>query len=241
LLLFSLAFFFSPDQGIVLRWLRKIKNQKLEEFEDAVKAVWTLSRAGKLVTTMGLAQQLGISTRKAQNVLGKLDKAEMIQMSDGVASLTNSGDRRALELIRSHRLWERYLVDVGVLDWDEVHEEANRLEHTPTELIEGLAEKMGFPETDPHGAPIPGRKGELPTRIERSLTSLKAGNFARITRIEDEPPAVVAQLKVLGLKPGVFVKVLAHENGAIKIAVESEEQIHLLAREVAENVWINAE
>jgi manganese transport system permease protein len=241
LFLFGLAFFFSPDQGIVLRWFRKIRNQKLEELEDAVKAIWTLNRAGKLVTSRDLAQQMGISSSKARNVLGKLDKADMVHMSEGVASLTDGGDRRAIELIRSHRLWERYLVDVGVLDWDEVHEEAHRLEHTPTDLIEGLAEKMGFPETDPHGAPIPGRKGELPTRVERSLTSLGVGKFAYITRIEDEPPAVVAQLKVLGLKPGVSVKVLAHENGALRITVESDEQIHLLAREVAENVWINTD
>jgi manganese transport system permease protein len=240
LFLFSLAFFFSPDQGVVVRWLRKIKNQKLEEIEDAVKAIWTLTRDEKMVTSKVLAKQMGISTSKAHGLLGQLDKSDMVHFSEGVASLTDSGDRRALELIRSHRLWERYLVDVGVLDWDEVHEEANRLEHTPTELIEGLAEKMGFPETDPHGAPIPGRKGELPDRMERILTSLEAGEFARITRIEDEPPAVVAQLKILGLKPGVAVKVIAHDNGALRIAVESDEQIHLLAKEVADNVWINA-
>ncbi|MFU8771406.1 MAG: iron chelate uptake ABC transporter family permease subunit, partial [Anaerolineales bacterium] len=241
LFLFSLAFFFSPDQGVVVRWMRKIKNQKLEEIEDAVKAIWTLTRDEKMVTSKVLAKQMGISTSKAHGLLGQLDKSDMVHISEGVASLTDSGDRRALELIRSHRLWERYLVDEGVLDWDEVHEEAHHLEHTPPELIEGIAEKMGFPDTDPHGSPIPGKGGELPTRLERLLTSLETGKFARITRIEDEPPAVVAQLKVLGLKPGVSVKALAHENGALQIEVEPEGQVHWLAREIAENVWIDAE
>jgi DtxR family transcriptional regulator, Mn-dependent transcriptional regulator len=92
---------------------------------------------------------MGISSSKARNVLGKLDKADMVHMSEGVASLTDGGDRRAIELIRSHRLWERYLVDVGVLDWDEVHEEAHRLEHTPTELIEGSGGKDGISRNRP--------------------------------------------------------------------------------------------
>lgn len=241
LFLFSLAFLFSPDQGVVVRWLRRKNNQKREEFEDAVKAAWTMNQVGKPVTTQSLAKQMGVSTGKARNVLSQLDKADMVQISGGIASLTGSGDRRALELIRSHRLWERYLVDTGVLDWDEVHEEAHRLEHTPTELIEGLAERLGFPETDPHGAPIPARSGEIPTRVERALSSMEPGEHARVTRIEDEPPVVVAQLKVLGLKPGVSVKVVSRENGAMQITVEADEQSHLLAREIADNVWINAE
>lgn len=241
LFLFSLAFLFSPDQGVVVRWLRKINNRKREEFEDAVKAAWTLNQVGKPVTTQSLAKQMGVSTRRATNVLGQLDKADMVHISEGIASLTGSGDRRALELIRSHRLWERYLVDTGVLDWDEVHEEANRLEHIPPELIEGLAERLGFPETDPHGAPIPARSGEIPLRKERALSSMKPGEAARITRIEDEPPVIVAQLKVLGLKPGVSVKVVSCDNGAMQIAVEPDDQAYLLAREIADNVWINAE
>jgi manganese transport system permease protein len=239
LFLFSLAFLFAPNQGVVMRWVRKIHNQKREEFEDAVKAAWTMTQAGKSVTTQGLAKQMGVSAGRARSVLGQLDKADMVQMSEGVASLTDSGDRRALELIRSHRLWERYLVDTGVLDWDEVHEEAHRLEHIPAELIEGLAERLGFPETDPHGAPIPGRSGELLTRNERLLSSLEPGGIARVTRIEDEPPAVVAQLKVLGLKPGVLVKVVERDNGVLKVSVGSDEHVYLLAREIADNVWIN--
>ena len=241
LFIFTLAFLFSPDQGVVVRWARRIQNRKREEFEDAVKATWAITQIGKPVTTQRMAKQMGVSSRRARKVLNQLDKEDMVKMSGGVARLTDNGIRRALELIRSHRLWERYLVDSGVLDWDEVHEEANRLEHGPVELADGLAERLGFPETDPHGAPIPGRGGELPTRVECLLTSVEPGKVATVTRIEDEPRAVVAQLKVLGLKPGVSLKVVSRENGAMQISVDPEKRIHLLAKEIADNVWISVE
>ena len=133
-----------------------------ESSEDYVKAVWTLSRHGR-VTTTGLAAELGVSPASTTAMLKKLAKLKLVDHEPyrGV-TLTPAGERVALEVVRHHRLVERFLVEALGVPWDEVHEEAERWEHVLSEELEQRMDAaLGFPTTDPHGDPIPDAKLRL--------------------------------------------------------------------------------
>jgi DtxR family Mn-dependent transcriptional regulator len=122
--------------------------------------------------------------------------------------LTASGKMRALEVLRHHRLLERFLHDFLDYSWDEVHDEAERLEHFISERLEDrIAAKLGDPETDPHGHLIPERSGALPAREEVVLSKWACGIPAVISSVSDRDPAGLREMTRLGLKPGVAITV----------------------------------
>jgi DtxR family Mn-dependent transcriptional regulator len=122
---------------------------------------------------------------------------------------------RALEVLRHHRLLERFLHDVLDYPWDEVHDEAERLEHFISERLEDrIAAKLGDPETDPHGHPIPERNGALPARGEVLLSQWACGVPAVISSVSDRDPAALREMNRQGLKPGVAVTVEAGTRSA---------------------------
>ena len=133
-----------------------------ESVEDYLKAIWRLERRGR-VTTSALAEEVGVS---AASVTGMLKKLAALRLVDHEpyrgASLTDAGERAALEIVRHHRLLELYLSHALGLDADAVHAEAERLEHHLSEAVEArIDEALGFPTRDPHGAPIPSREGVI--------------------------------------------------------------------------------
>ena len=131
--------------------------------EDYVKAVWTLSRKGG-VTTSALAAELAVAPASATAMLKKLAKLKLVDHEPyrGV-TLTPAGERVALEIVRHHRLVERFLVEALGVPWDEVHQEADRWEHVLSEELEQRMDAaLGFPTTDPHGYPIPDAKLRIP-------------------------------------------------------------------------------
>ena len=122
--------------------------------------------------------------------------------------LTAAGKMRALEVLRHHRLLERFLHDFLDYSWDEVHDEAERLEHFISERLEDrIAAKLGDPETDPHGHLIPERNGALPTREEVLLSKWACGVPAVISSVSDRDPAALREMTRLGLRPGVAITV----------------------------------
>jgi DtxR family Mn-dependent transcriptional regulator len=122
---------------------------------------------------------------------------------------------RALEVLRHHRLLERFLHDFLDYSWDEVHDEAERLEHFISEKLEDrIAAKLGDPETDPHGHLIPERSGALPARQEVRLSKWACGIPAVISSVSDRDPAVLREIARLGLKPGVVITVEAGTRSA---------------------------
>ena len=131
------------------------------------------------------------------------------------ARLTAAGKMRALEVLRHHRLLERFLHDVLDYSWDEVHDEAERLEHFISERLEDrIAAKLGDPETDPHGHPIPERSGALPARPEVLLSKWACGVPAVISSVSDRDAAALREMTRLGLKPGVAITVEAGTRNA---------------------------
>ncbi|QIA27755.1 ABC transporter [Thermaerobacter sp. PB12/4term] len=134
------------------------------------------------------------------------------------ARLTAAGVREARRLIRTHRLWERYLTDVAGMAWEDVHQVAHELEHaTPPHLAEEMAEALGHPAHDPHGAPIPTAAGEVPADQQPPLTlaQLSPGHRALIARVDDEDPDLLARLRRAGLVPGTRLEVLGRAGGGL--------------------------
>jgi DtxR family Mn-dependent transcriptional regulator len=129
--------------------------------------------------------------------------------------LTPAGKMRALEVLRHHRLLERFLHDCLGYSWDEVHDDAERLEHFISERLEDrIAAKLGDPQTDPHGHPIPERNGALPARPEVLLSKWACGVKAVISSVSDRDPSALREMERLGLKPGVAITVEAGTRNA---------------------------
>jgi DtxR family Mn-dependent transcriptional regulator len=129
--------------------------------------------------------------------------------------LTATGKMRALEVLRHHRLLERFLHDFLGYSWDEVHDDAERLEHFISERLEDrIAAKLGDPETDPHGHLIPERNGAIPVRQEVLLTKWACGVPATISSVSDRDSSALREMERLGLIPGVTIKVEAGTRNA---------------------------
>ncbi len=211
--------------------------------EDYLKAVYKLEEnEGAPVSTGDLAQAMEVSSASASNMIKRLGELDFLtyEAYEG-ATLTNPGRTVALEVIRHHRLLELYLKDVMGFSWDEIHEEAEILEHHISERFEDRIEEMlGHPERDPHGHPIPARDGtvdELPTR---SLADLAEGDAASIDHIADEDGELLDLLEQRGLLPGATVEVVNTRplDGLLVVAVDGAEQ--LIGRPVAQKVVVES-
>jgi DtxR family Mn-dependent transcriptional regulator len=185
-----------------------------EAVDDYLKAILELGGVeAQRVTSNAVAQRLGI---RAASVTGMLQKLAVRQppfvkyeKHRGVR-LTAAGQMRALEVLRHHRLLERFLHDFLDYSWDEVHDEAERLEHFISERLEDrIAAKLGDPEIDPHGHPIPERNGVLPAREEVLLPQWACGIPAVISSVSDRDAAALREMTRLGLKPGLAITVEA--------------------------------
>jgi DtxR family Mn-dependent transcriptional regulator len=153
--------------------------------------------------------------------------------------LAPEGERVALEVIRHHRILELYLVEVLGLTWDQVHEEADRLEHTISELIEDrMDEALGYPSADPHGHPIPSRNGDMAPVPERRVLDLALGESATVSLVPDRDPALLQYLAGLGIVPEATVTVLevAPFDGPVTLRVGGRELS--LGREVARAIRV---
>jgi len=177
-----------------------------ESVDDYLKAILELSGPEEIrVTSNALADYLAI---RAASVTGMLQKLAIQRPSfvnykkhHGVL-LTEAGKRRALEILRHHRLLERFLHDVLDFSWDEVHDEAERLEHYISERLDDrIAAKLGDPEVDPHGHAIPEKDGMMAIREEVALAKWPCGVPAVISSVSDKDPAALREMKRLGLVP----------------------------------------
>jgi DtxR family Mn-dependent transcriptional regulator len=190
-----------------------------ESVDDYLKAILELAGpAEERVTSNALAQHLGVRAASVTGMLQKLaaQKPSFVKYEKhhGVR-LTPTGKVRALEVLRHHRLIERFLHDFLDYSWDEVHDEAERLEHFISEKLEDrIAAKLGDPETDPHGHLIPERNGALPPRQEVRLSGWACGIPAIVSSVSDRDPSVLREIARLGLTPGVGITVEAGMRNA---------------------------
>jgi len=211
-----------------------------ENVEEYLETIYKLEQDVSPVTTSALAKQLGISPASVSEMAGKLAAQGFVTREPykGMA-LTAEGKHQALIVIRHHRLWERFLTDVLGLPWDQVHEEACRLEHVTSPLVEErLAQFLDEPETCPHGHPMPTANGELAIEAGRPLAELTAGQRAIVLRVPEEDVALLQYLATLGLKPQatVQVEVVAPFQGPLTLRVGEAQ--HVLGQELASRIVV---
>ena len=207
--------------------------------EDYLKAIWKLRAAGN-VTTSALAAELGVSPASASAMLKKLAALRLVRHERyRGATLTPAGERVALEVVRHHRLLELYLMEALGLGWDEVHAEAERLEHVLSEELEGRIDvALGHPRSDPHGAPIPAEDGSIEHAPSVPMSELAPGDRAVVAEVTDEDGALLRYLGEVGLYPETEVCVVdsAPFGGPVTVEVAGEE--HALGREAVAQVLV---
>jgi DtxR family Mn-dependent transcriptional regulator len=175
--------------------------------EDYVKAIYKSQAEGE-ITSQDVAARVGVSAPAVSKMLRNLVLLKLVRMHarTGV-HLTPYGQRTALQTIRRHRLLEVYLVKELGYKWDEVHAEAERLEHHISPLFEErIAEKLGHPAFDPHGDPIPTSDGEMPAIEDVQLASAPCPSHLVITRLSDRDPDLLRHAAGLGLTPGTQIE-----------------------------------
>lgn len=176
--------------------------------QDYVKALYALEEAGEPVATSDLAAQLGVSAPSVTVMLRRLAAEKLVRHTPRAgARLTAAGRRQALDLVRRHRILETFLVEVLKLDWSEVHEDAEVLEHhTSDRVLEAIDRLIGHPSEDPHGHPIPDRQGRIAHRMLRPLAAVGAGQRATVREIRDTDTQRMMRWKETGLVPGANVR-----------------------------------
>lgn len=211
--------------------------------EDYLKAVYALTEQGEPASTSALAEALDIQPASVTGMIKRLDESGFVEHVPyrGVR-LTETGSREALRIIRRHRVLETYLADRLGYSWDDVHHEAERLEHAASdELIDRMAAALEDPSHDPHGAPIPTRKGEMARTDFVSLANAPEGVTLEIKAVQDEDSELLRSMESLGLRPGVLLTVVSRApfNGPISVTVEGAEvDGEIIAHDLAQRIFV---
>ncbi len=213
---------------------------RTEAVEDFLKTVYLLQRQYNPVPTSILAEQLGVKPPSVTEMAKKLAEHGLLayEKYKGIG-LTDPGRLVALEVIRHHRLIEMYLTQALGYSWDEVHDEADRLEHVISEQFEErIAAALGHPNLDPHGDPIPELDGSIPAQETFLLANAQIDAPNIVRRITDQSPDMLRYLASIGLVPGAQVTVTAREpfDGPIHLRIEDNEAV--ISHEVAGHVFL---
>jgi len=194
------------------------------------------------VSTTALAQRMGVSAASATNMLKRLDALGLVAyVPYQGAELTDAGRKVALEVIRHHRLLETYLAEALGVPWDQVHKEAEVLEHVLSEeLEERIAAHLGHPTADPHGHPIPGADLTMPPRAQTRLWASPDGATVTIERVPDVEAEALRYMAGLGLRPGVTVEVVERGpvGGPLFVRIGRVAEVRALSKELAEDIWV---
>lgn len=195
--------------------------------EDYLKTIYELSREAPAGTSV-IAERLGLAAGSVTGMVKRLaDQGLVEHVPYYGAKLSAAGEKEAVRLIRRHRVLELFLVQVLGYGWDEVHEEAERLEHAVSDLlIDRMAQALGDPVEDPHGAPIPGAGADFEDHTYPALADLDVGRPAVLRRVPDEDGDALRYLADLELIPGAQVEVLERVpfNGPLRVRVGDKEQ-----------------
>lgn len=211
-----------------------------QPIQDYLKAIYELHEEQARVTTTALARRMDVSAPSATSMIKRLADLGLVthEPYQGVV-LAQAGERVALEMIRHHRLVERFLAEVLGVPWDEVHDEAERWEHVLSEDVEDrIDEVLGFPTSDPHGSPIPGRDGSIVRPESVPLAELEPGQAAVVAEVSDRDGDVLRYLARVGLVLEAEVAVVASEpfDGPLTLEVGGRRQV--LARELARDLLV---
>ncbi len=217
---------------------QRVEGGDKEALEDAIKQIHALQQSHEKVLAVHLARRSGHTVSSSEKTISRLLSQGWVQGSlpDGIR-LTPRGAQRARELVRAHRLWERYLADTKGIPADQLHEAAEKQEHHITpEIAAQLDEELGYPLLDPHGDVIPGPGEDALDSIGQPLDQWPLRQAGQIVHVEDEPPALFAQLFAMGFMPGSEVVVQAKNDGRLLVVRNGDRQV--LAPAAAANIFV---
>jgi DtxR family Mn-dependent transcriptional regulator len=207
---------------------------------DYLKAIWEVGGSGA-ASTKDVADRLSVAPASVTNMFARLQEMGLAKYEryQG-ASLTEVGREEALRLLRRHRLIETFLLEHLGYSWQEVHEEAERLEHAVSDgFTERLAEFLGHPDRDPHGDPIPAADGTLAAEESSPLDEAAVGDRVRISRVKHDDSTVLAFLGERGLVPGRVVEVKEVRGLDGIVTVEDEDgETHTLGESLARSIFV---
>lgn len=201
---------------------------------DYVKVIHALS-ADEAASTSKIASALGVAAASVSNMLARLHDDGLVSYEAyRGATLTPRGEREALRLLRRHRLVETFMIERLGYTWDEVHDEAEAIEHAISDrFTEALAELLGHPSHDPHGDPIPGADGSLPDTPATPLAELEPGQILQVARLLTQEGDVLTHLTTLGIQPGTRIEVQSREPLGGLLEVRIDDGIRALSKELA--------
>lgn len=221
-----------------------MKETLTQSIQDYLKHIYELNEDGRAASTNDLAARLNVAPASVTGMLQKLASSTpplvVYKKHQGV-TLTRKGERAALEVIRHHRLLETYLVRALGYAWDEVHEEACRLEHVISEDFETrIAAALGHPTRDPHGDLIPTEDLTMPAEETRPLASLHNDESATVKRVSDKDPALLRYLEEIGVIPEVKVTVKNYSefDGNLTVHVEGRKSNVVLGTTITSQIFV---
>ncbi len=206
--------------------------------EEYLETIFKLSERGEVRPTP-IAEALGVSGPTVTATLKRLESRGLITRSDGAVVLSDEGRELAVDIVRRHRVAERFLVDVLGLSWDEAHEDACRLEHalSPRVML-ALEAFLDNPEVCPHGHPIPSAEGIITPVAGRPLCDVESGSSTRIVQVAEDDEAMLAYLGSLGMYPGTEVTVCEVAPFKGPLLVEVNGATFAIGRDVAEDILV---
>jgi DtxR family Mn-dependent transcriptional regulator len=205
--------------------------------EDALKHLFDQQYRGRFGSFASLGGMLRLDDRRLMRLLERMQQQGLVIADGQEFRLTAEGERVARQVVRAHRLLERYFADEARLPLKQVHAAAEVREHALTpDQIDELSASLGHPRLDPHGDPIPGRDGQIAPAGDVPVTAWQTGGFGRIVHLEDEPPLAYAQILAEGLHVGQIVRILESTPG--RVVLSDGENDYRLAPAVAANVFL---
>lgn len=216
---------------------RRAASRERHDLEDALKHLFEQESRGRRASLPSLAGALRLPDRRVVALVGRMQVQGLVTAAGQEFALTPEGRRLAAQIVRAHRLLERYFADEARLPIADVHRAAERREHALSpDAVERLSAALGHPSVDPHGDPIPTREGEVAPPAGAPLTDWPAGEPGRIVHLEDEPEISFAQIVAEGLHVGQIVRVI--DSTAERIVLTDGEHEFRLAPAVAANVFL---
>ena len=210
--------------------------------ENYIKTVYQLNYESEAsVTTSQIAQTLEITNAATSEMAKKLSENGLLNYEKyrGV-ELTDNGKQMALNIIRRHRLWELFLIEVLGLTWGEVHNEAELLEHTTSEfLIDKIDTFLNYPKFDPHGYPIPDKDGKLPEYSCGIPLSLTKENISyKVLRVDDKQPGFIEYISKLGISLNCEIKMLEKLSFDNSVMIDINGSSHLISEKASEKIFV---
>jgi len=209
--------------------------------ENYVKTIYQLADSDEAAVATGqIAAALGVLPGTVTSMLKTLDESNLATYTpyEGVR-LTPAGRALALRVVRRHRLIEQFLVETLQLSWDEVHEEAENMEHAVSDwLVDRIDARLGYPKTDPHGEPIPQADGTVAETVDRRLVDCTAGERFQVARVTDQSPDFLRFLSQSGLEIGTAGSLVANEPTLDKVTISIGSAKQSLSREMAGKLMV---